>query len=148
MAILEKANFLFWDLVSQAQDSGYLKIVGIFIGIFVVFSLLALARKYLFKISVRGTMMGFILGLILMIILDLAIIIGLSDKEALAQLKEGERKAEAAQEVLVSGFSNLGKVLGVSTVSSKKPKNAQEVLNQIFLLPQGEAEKVKDFICP
>lgn len=148
MAIFKKVNVLFWDLASQAQDSGYLKIVGIFVGIFVIFSLLALARKYLFKISMRGTMMGFVLGLILMIILDLAIIIGLSDKKALAQLKEGERKAEAAQEVLVSGFSNLGRVLGVSTVSSKKPKNAQEVLNQIFLLPQSEAEKVKDFICP
>lgn len=148
MAIFKKVNVLFWDLISQAQDSGYLKIVGIFVGIFVIFSLLALARKYLFKISMRGTMMGFVLGLILMIILDLVIIIGLSDKEALAQLKEGEKRGEAAQEVLVSGFSNLGKVLGVSTVSSKKPKNAQEVLNQIFLLPQSEAEKVKDFICP
>lgn len=147
MPIFEKTSLSFWGLVDKAQGSEYFKLVAIFLGIFVVFSLLALARKYLFKVSLRGTLLGFILGLILMIILDLVIIIGLSDKKALAEAKKGERRREAAQEVLVSGFSNLSKVLGVSTVSSQKPKNAQEVLNQLFLLPKDEVDKVRDFIC-
>jgi len=147
MPILEKINLSFWGLAGKAQGSEYFKLVAIFFGIFVLFCFLAIARKYLFKVSLRGTLLGFILGLILMILLDLAIIIGLSDKKALAELKKGERRREAAQEVLVSGFSGLGKVLGVSTVSSKKAKNAEEIINQLFLLPDDEVDRVRDFIC-
>lgn len=148
MPNLAKINLFFWEALGKAQDTGYIRIAAIFLGVFVVFSLLALARKYLFKVSMHGVSLGFVLGIVLMIILDLIIIIGLSDKEALAELKKGEKRKEATQEILVSGFSNLGKVLGVSVApSSKKPKNAQEILNQLFALPKEEAQKVKDFIC-
>jgi len=148
MSVFEKINSFLWQFIGRASDAGHIQFVGTILGIFLLLSLLALARRYLFKISVRGTILGFVLGILLMIILDLVIIIGLADKKALAEFSKSERRKEATQEILVSGFSNLGKVLGVSTVSSgKKPKNAQEVLNQIFLLPKSERQELKDFLC-
>lgn len=147
MPDLNNVNLLFWDLFFKAQHSPYAKVVLIVLGGFGFILLLSLVRKHVFSLSMHGAVFGFVAGIILMLVIDLLIIFGLADKQARQNLTKTKIKTETFEGLLVSGFNNLSKVLGVSTVSSKKPKSGQEVINEIFLLPKEETRKVKELLC-
>ncbi|PJE67641.1 hypothetical protein COU95_01280 [Candidatus Shapirobacteria bacterium CG10_big_fil_rev_8_21_14_0_10_40_9] len=146
-----KDNFylLLFNLYQKFGNSPYIKLIIILFFTFLFVVLLAYVRKHIFQISMRGTVFGFFLGMVLVLVFDLIILAALADKTKIQKLFSGEKRQEALGEVVISGVNNLSKILGVSTiVSPRKPKTAQEVISDILLLPDEEAQKVKNLICP
>ncbi|MDZ4210007.1 MAG: hypothetical protein U1C56_02405, partial [Candidatus Curtissbacteria bacterium] len=96
---------------------------------------------------------GFVAGILLMVILDLAIIFGMTDKTKVAKLNQEQNREAAIQEIIISGFTNLGNVLGVNTSispksSPKKSTKAEDVLNSYWQLPPSDSQKFKELLCP
>ncbi len=140
---------LLFSLSEKASRSPYLKLVIVIFVAFIFILLLAYVREHIFKISMRGAVFGFFLGMVLMLLFDLVIIAALADKNKIQTLFSQEKRQGAFGEIMVSGLTNLNKILGVSTiVSPRKPKTAQEVISDILLLPSEESQKVKNLICP
>lgn len=142
---------LLFNLQEKFLSSPYLKLIIVFGLLFFFVVLLGLVRKHIFQISLKGAVFGFVLGIILMILLDLIILFGISDKEKLKRLISGENRPEMAAEVITSGVSNLTRVLGVSTTvvnKNQKPKNVEEVISDYLSLPQSDAQKFKNLLCP
>jgi len=84
-----------------------------------------------------------------MVIINLIIVLGLTDNDKVQKLIMAEKRGQAAGEVLISGLSNLGNVLGVSSWDSpQRAKTAQEVVNDFLALPQDESQKVRSLFCP
>lgn len=85
-----------------------------------------------------------------MILIDLVIIFGFVDKSKVQKLASPDARREAVGEIFISGVTNIGNVLGVSTVTttSQKPKTAQEVVGDFMNLPESEAKKVRSLLCP
>ena len=140
--------FNFWE---KFGDSLYLKPALIAGGIFFFIILLAMVRKHIFKLSMRGAVFGFVLGIIVMILLDLIIIIGMADKNKVKKLTAQEDRQGAIQEIFISGVSGLGNVLGMSTTTApkvKKNKSVEEVIGDFLSLPPSEADKFKNLLCP
>lgn len=138
----------FWDKFGQ---SPYFKFALIGGGVFVFIILLAMVKKHIFEISMKGATFGFFLGLIVMLVLDLILIFGMADKTKLAKLTSGDNRQEAIQEVFISGVSGLGNVLGVTTTSNpkkEKPKIVEEIIHDYLSLPKDDAEKFKTLLCP
>lgn len=146
-----KDNFylLLFNLYQKFGNSPYVKVVIVLFVAFIFILLLAYVREHIFKISMRGAIFGFFLGVVLMLLFDLIILAALADKNKIQTLFSQEKRQGAFGEIMVSGLTNLNKILGVSTiVSPRKPKTAQEVIGDILLLPDEEAQKVKNLICP
>lgn len=140
--------FEFWQKFGQ---SVYLKPAIIIGSIFFFVVLIALVRKHIFQLSMRGAVFGFVAGIIVMLILDLIIIFGIADKTKVSKLSASENRQEAVQEIFISGISNLGNVLGVSTTArpkTQKPKALEEVISGYLSLPSSDAEKFKVLLCP
>lgn len=145
----ENFYLLLFNLYQKFGNSPYLKLIIILFFTFLFVVLLAYIRKHIFQISMRGAVFGFFLGMVLVLIFDLIIISALADKTKIQKLFSQEKRQGAFGEIMVSGLTNLNKILGVSTiVSPRKPKTAQEVISDILLLPDEEAQKVKNLICP
>lgn len=141
--------FLLFKVSDLLLNSPYLKIGIVILGIFIFILLLGWARKHIFKISMRGATFGFVLGIILVLLLDLIIIAAMADKSKFQKLFSKDKRGEALGEVVISGITNLNQVLGVSImVASRKPQTAQEVLNELLLLPPDQSQKVKNLFCP
>ena len=84
-----------------------------------------------------------------MILVDLIIIAGLSDKSKLEKITSGEAGPEIVKEIAFSGMSNLSKVLGAQTIiTPRKVMTAKQLINDFLGLPDDEAEKVRDLLCP
>lgn len=140
---------IFTSLAEKIGVLGSLNLVFVLVGLFLLLIFVAFIRKQIVHFSFRGMAFGLTMGIILMILIDLIIIFSFSDKAKWQKLSEEEGKAEAIQEIAASGVENLSRVLGVSTiVSPKKPKTAQEVLDDYLNLPKNEAQKIKDLLCP
>lgn len=140
--------FEFWQRFGQ---SPYFKTALIAGGLFVLFLLIALVRKHIFQLSMRGAVFGFFAGIILMLILDLIIIFGMADKNKVKQLTTEKNRQEALQEIFISGVTSLGNVLGVSTTATPKdkaPKTVEEVIGDYLNLSPAEAAKFKNLLCP
>ena len=120
-------------------------------GALVFILLLALVKKHIFEISMKGAGFGFVLGVIVILALDLIVIFGVSDKEKLKGLSSQETRQEAISEVLVSGLGNINKVLGASSVKVTKTTKQQpieDVLAGFMTLSDSDATKVKELLCP
>jgi len=147
-----KDNFylLLFNLTQKFSDSPYIKIILIFLLSFIFIILFAYVQKRIFQISFKGAVFGFFLGVVLMLIFDLIVVVAFSDREKIKKLFSPENRQEAVWEILISGTENLNnKILGVSTIiSPRKPKTAQEVISDILFLPDEEARKVRNLICP
>lgn len=140
--------FNFWEKVMSSPYSKLILVVG---GVFLLVVLLALVRKHIFQLSMRGAVFGFVAGIILMLLLDLVIIFGMADKTKINKLSLGENRQEATQEIFISGISNLSRVLGVSTKSApekKKPLTIEEAVSYYLDLSEKDAEKFKSLLCP
>lgn len=149
MQIPTDPYLLFFNFFEKFGNSPYLKLVVILFGVFIFILLLAFVREHIFKISMRGAVFGFFLGVLLVLLFDLIIVAALADKSKIQTLFSGERREQALGEVVVSGVTNLSRVLGVSTIiTPRKPKTAQEVIGNFLSLPNEEAKKVKDLLCP
>lgn len=140
--------FEFWQKFGQ---SPYLKPALIIGGLFVLFLLIALVRKHIFQLSMRGAVFGFLAGIIMMFLLDLIIIFGMADKNKVKKLTTEKNRQEAVQEIFISGVTGLGNVLGVSTTATPKdkaPKTVEEVIGDYLNFSPAEAAKFKNLLCP
>lgn len=130
-------------------NSPYLRLILVLLVAFIFVLLFAYVREHVFKISMKGAIFGFFLGVIFVLLFDLIVLVTISDRGKLQSLFSGEKRQEALGELIVSGVSNLNQTLGVATiVSPRKPKTAQEVIGYILSLPDEEAQKIKDLLCP
>ncbi|MDP3994744.1 MAG: hypothetical protein Q8P91_02855, partial [bacterium] len=59
-------------LTATYGNSPYLKIGAAVLGGFVFLLLFGMVRKHIFQVSMRGAVFGFVAGILLMVILDLA----------------------------------------------------------------------------
>jgi hypothetical protein len=142
-----------WLIIFQITDKlanwPYIKLALILITVFVFVMLMAYVKVHIFKISMQGALFGFFLGMLLVIIFDILVIFALADKEKIQGLFNRDKPKEAISEVIFSGMTNLNKTLGATTtVITKKPKTVQEIIGEILLLPDSDAQKVKTLICP
>ncbi len=140
--------FNFWE---QFATSSYFKLAVIVAGVFVMVILLAMVRKHIFRLSMKGAVFGFITGVIVMLLLDLMIIFGMTDKSKIDNLSQKENRQEAFQEIILSGMNNLGNVLGVATTTlpkETKPVTLEELVGEYLNLPKNDAEKFKGLLCP
>jgi hypothetical protein len=142
-----------WLVLFQITDKlanwPYIKLALIVITVFVFVMLMAYVKVHIFKISMQGALFGFFLGVILVIVFDILVIFALADKEKIQGLFNRDKPKEAVSEVVFSGMTNLSKTLGATTtVITKKPKTAQEVIGEILQMQDSDAQKVKSLICP
>ncbi len=148
----EAIGFEFFKLFNQFQESGlgpYLKIILVVLFSFFIILVLARTRKLFVKSSFQGAWFGLAAGIILMILVDLIIIIGLSDKSKLEKLASGEAGPEVVKEIVFSGMSNLSRTLGAKAIfSPRRSLTAKELINDFLSMPEDEAEKVRDLLCP
>lgn len=154
-----KTNFDFEMISSQAfgvfnhfQESGfgpYLQIIIAVLLAFIIVLVLARTRKLFVQSSFRGAWFGLAIGIFLMILVDLIIIVGLSDKSKLERLASGEAGPEIVKEIAFSGMTNLSQILGSQVVISRQRSlTAKELINDFLSMPESEAEKVRDLLCP
>lgn len=148
----EAIRFQALNLFNNLQQSGldpYLKIIFAVLFLFFIVLVLARMRKLFVQTSFRGAWFGLAVGIILMIFIDLIIIVGLSDKTKLQKITSGEAGPEIVKEVAISGMTNLSQVLGAQTIISRKRSlTAKELINDFLSMPESEAEKVRDLLCP
>lgn len=151
MSIPPNVYLTLFDFMEKFGSSPYFKPVIILGGIFIFIVLFALVRKHIFQLSMRGAIFGFVAGVIIMLVLDLIIIFGMADKNKMAELTKGENRQAAIQDIFISGVSGIGNVLGVSTKAvpkTQKPTDVEEVIASYLNLPQDDAQKFKDLLCP
>lgn len=99
--------------------------------------------------ALHGSLFGIVIGIIIMLIVDLIVIAGLSDKSKLQKITSGEAGPEVIKEITFSGMTNLSRVLGSQTIiSAHKVTTAQELISDFLGLPDEEAVKVRDLLCP
>ena len=141
--------FVLFQITDKLSNWPYIKLALILITIFIFVMLMAYVRVHIFKISMQGALFGFFLGVIIVIIFDILVIFALADREKIQALFDRDKPKEAVSEVIFSGMANLNKTLGATTtVITKKPKTAQEVIGEILVMPETDAQKVKTLICP
>ena len=149
---LEALSFQFFKLFNNLQQSGispYLKIIFVVLFSFFIVLVLARTKKLFIKSSFQGLHYGIIIGILIMFVVDLIIIVGLSDKSKLEKITSGEAGPEIVKEIAFSGISNLSKVLGVQTIiAPRKVMTAKQLINDFLGLPNDEAEKVRNLLCP
>ena len=135
--------------LQQTGLSPYLKIIFAVLFAFFIVLVLARTRKLFVKSSFQGAVYGLIMGIILMVIFDLIIIVGLSDKAQLEKLASGEGGPEIVKEVAFSGMTNLSRVLGArAIITPRRSLTAKELINDFLSMPEEEAEKVRNLLCP
>lgn len=138
-----------YPLLERLVQSPYLKIILVVVLSFVLLLVLARTRKVFIEHAIHGGVFGFILGIILMLMIDLVIIAGLSDKTKLQKITSGEAGPEIVKEVALSGLSNLTKVLGAQTIlPTRRNLTAKDIISDFLSLSDSEAEKVRDLLCP
>jgi len=148
---VENLDFLpsFSSFYANFTYSPYLKLGMALALFFFLLLILALLRRRVFHISMKGAVFGFFLGVFLMLFINFIIILGLSDKSKVQEFAVGEKRREAFGEIFASGVSNLGQVLGTSTVTlSRKSKTAEQVMIDILALPKEEVEEIRNLFCP
>jgi hypothetical protein len=149
---LEELSFQFFQILNNLQQSSlgpYLKIIFFVFFAFFIVLVLARTRKLLVKSSFHGLHYGIIIGILIMLVVDLIIIVGLSDKDKLQKITSGEAGPEIVKEIAFSGMTNLSQVLGAQTIiAPRKVMTAQELINDFLGLPDEEATKVRDLLCP
>lgn len=151
MEIPPNVYLMLFDFMDKFGSSPYFKPALILGGIFFFIILFALVRKHIFEVSMKGAVFGFVSGVIIMLVLDLIIVFGMADKNKVASITKGENRQAAIQDIFISGVSEIGNVLGVSTKAvpkTQKPKDVEEVISSYLNLPQDEAKKFKDLLCP
>ena len=110
---------------------------------------MARTRKLFIKSSFQGLSYGIIIGILIMLVVDLIILAGLSDKSKLQKIVSGEAGPEIIKEIAFSGMTNLSQVLGAQTIiAPRKVMTAKELINDFLGLPDEEATKVRDLLCP
>ena len=142
---------LFFNFWEKFATSSYFKLAIVVGGVFVLVILLAMVRKHIFQISMKGAVFGFVTGIILMLLVDLIIILGMADKSEIDDLSQKENRQEVFGQIILSGMNNLGNVLGVATTVSskeKKPVTLEELIGLYLNLPKKEAEKFENLLCP
>jgi hypothetical protein len=148
----EAISFQLFKVFNNLQQSGlgpYLKIIFVVLFSFFIVLVLARTKKLFIKSSLQGLNYGIIIGILIMFVVDLIIIVGLSDKSKLEKITSGEAGPEIVKEIAFSGMSNLSKVLGVQTIiAPRKVTTAKQLINDFLGLPNDEAEKVRDLLCP
>ena len=149
---LEALSFQFFKLFNNLQQSGlgpYLKIIFVVLFSFIIVLTLARTRKLFIKSSFQGLNHGIIIGILIMLVVDLIILAGLSDKSKLEKIVSGEAGPEIIKEIAFSGMTNLSQVLGSQTIiAPRKVMTAKELINDFLGLPDDEATKVRDLLCP
>jgi hypothetical protein len=149
---LEELSYRFFVLFNQSQQSSfgpYLKIILIVALCFLLVLVMARTRRIFIEHALHGGVFGIVIGIILMLIVDLIVIAGLSDKSKLQKITSGEAGPEVMKEIAFSGMTNLSRVLGSQTIiSARKVTTAQELINDFLGLPDEEAAKVRDLLCP
>ena len=148
----EALSLQLFQLLNHLQQSSlgpYLKIIFIVFFAFIMVLTLARTRKIFIKSSLHGLHYGIIVGILVMLVVDLIIIAGLSDKEKLQKIVSGEVGPEIMKEIAFSGLTNLTQVLGSQTIiAPRKVMTAKELINDFLGLPDEEATKVRDLLCP
>ena len=138
-----------YPLLEKLAKSPYLKIILVVVLSFVLLLVLAHTRKIFIEHALRGGVFGFILGMVLILMVDLIIIVGLSDKTKLQKITSGTAGPEIVKEVALSGLVNLSKVLGAQTIlPARRSLTAKDIINDFLSLSDSEAEKVRDLLCP
>ncbi|MDP3994747.1 MAG: hypothetical protein Q8P91_02870 [bacterium] len=89
-------------LTATYGNSPYVKIGAAVLGGFIFLLLFGMVRKHIFEVSMRGALFGFVAGILLMVILDLAIIFGMTDKTKVAKLNQEQNREAAIQEIIIS----------------------------------------------
>ena len=149
---LEALSFQFFKLFNNLQQSGlgpYLKIIFVVLFSFIIVLTLARTRKLFIKSSFQGLNHGIIIGILIMLVVDLIILAGLSDKSKLEKIVSGEAGPEIIKEIAFSGMTNLSQVLGSQTIiAPRKVMTAKELINDFLGLSDDEATKVRDLLCP
>ncbi len=143
--------YYFFQAAEKFSGTAYFSQAVIVGGVLLILVLFILVRRHIFNISMRGAFFGFLLGVILMILLDLIIVLGMADKAKIGKLLEKETRQEAISEVFISGVANLGHILGVSATTVPKTTKAQgveEVIAGFLSLPEADAQKFKGLLCP
>jgi len=138
-----------YPLFERLAKSPYLKIILVVVLSFVLLLVLARTRKVFIEHALHGGVFGFILGMVLMLMIDLVIIAGLADKTKLQKITSGEAGPEIVKEVALSGLVNLSKVLGAQTIlPARRSLTAKDIISDFLSLSDSEAEKVRDLLCP
>ena len=138
-----------YPLFEKLAQSPYLKIILVVVLSFVLLLVLARTRKVFIEHAVRGGVFGFVLGMVFILMVDLIIIVGLSDKTKLQKITSGEAGPEIVKEVALSGLVNLSKVLGAQTIlPTRRSLTAKDIISDFISLSDSEAEKVRDLLCP
>lgn len=149
---LEELSYRFFVLFNQSQQSSfgpYLKIILIVALVFLLVLVMARTRKIFIEHALHGGIFGIVIGILLMLIIDLIILAGLADKSKLQKITSGEAGPEIMKEIAFSGMTNLSRVLGSQTIiRPRKVSTAQELINDFLGLPDEEATKVRDLLCP
>jgi len=148
----EALSIQFFKLFNSLQQSGlgpYLKIIFVVFFAFIMILALARTKKLFIKSSLHGLHYGIIIGILIMLVVDLIIIAGLSDKSKLQKITSGEAGPEIIKEIAFSGMTNLSQVLGAQTIiAPRKVMTAKELINDFLGLPDDEATKVRNLLCP
>lgn len=142
---------LFFSFWNNFANSSFFKPAMLIGGAFIFVMLMALVKKHIFEISMKGAGFGFLAGVIVMILLDLIFIVGLADKSKMSRLVSEENRQAVVQDIFISGVSGLGGVLGVSTTTTpktEKPTNVEKVIADYLKLPTDDASKFKVLLCP
>jgi len=138
-----------YPLLERLAQSPYLKIILVVVLSFVLLLVLARTRRVFIEHAVGGGVFGFVLGMVFILMVDLIIIVGLSDKTKLQKITSGEAGPEIVKEVALSGLVNLSKVLGAQTIlPARRSLTAKDIINDFLSLSDAEAEKVRDLLCP
>ena len=149
---LEALSIQFFKVFNSLQQSGlgpYLKIIFVVFFAFIMVLAIARTRKLFIKSSFQGLSYGIIIGILIMLVVDLIILAGLSDKSKLQKIVSGEAGPEIIKEIAFSGMTNLSQVLGAQTIiAPRKVMTAKELINDFLGLPDEEATKVRDLLCP
>lgn len=141
-----------YNLISQLGVSippGILQVALIGTGVFLFTLLLGLARHHMLAWSIKGAWFGFLLGMVLLLILEGFLLVG--GKTAISELVKNKRTPENVRVFLeknmtelAQSLSNNPKALGASTKSGNP---SASFVSQFENLPRGEQDAVKEEIC-
>lgn len=126
----------------ETLDPSTLQGVFIVVGIFIALVLVGFSRHYLVSSSLQGVWAGFIMGIIVIFLIEGLLFWG---SKNFLYGEKAELIPDNIRLVLTSGQENLNQVLGLAT-ERKKP-TAQTVISDYQTLSSLDSQLVQGFVC-
>lgn len=134
------------DLISTIIFTPYFRIGYTVFSIFIIIALIGYVRKHYFKLTMKGAHFGFVLGVIFVLVGELAtVVIALYGYHTL-DILSFKKNPQQIMELTRQSVGKFNHVLG-ATQSSTQKISATSILEELPQLSKQEEDKVKSIIC-